>query len=361
MRVKTSALLRAAALAATLAAAGCGTPETLRPPVQQLALGRVRSGSTLSLASSGGSLLAVFSEWDSGTILVSEIPEGPRLPDAAPPPAVVDRVQAGPALSGSLGLHAAGAFGGSFHVLYLDRRREDHKVLKSLTRPSSARWEIDPVEPPGEPVAVLPDASGSAAAFWAAGSLLWKPLAAGTDPAPLRTPFLPAGPGSAAGSAFTVYDTAARELLLVRPRGTSWSVSPVPGGGPVQCAAVSPSGGPAVAVYDPDSRRIRLLELKPDGGWKSSTVTIARGTRFIYACGRGGSYVFLYDGVEAARGGSPHSCLWLLARSNGQYRRSVVWEGTAPLAGAAACVDGDAAYVLLAQTAEVTLLRVALP
>jgi hypothetical protein len=328
--------------------------------VQSLTLSRLRAGPSVSLCQAGGSLYAVYTEWDSGTLIVSEILEGARLPDSAPVPAIVDRVQAGPVLSGNLGLHAAAAFGGEVHVLYLDRRREDKKVLKALTHRSAGLWEVDALEPPGEPVAVVPDSAGTPLAFWSADALLVRSLSSGNGPRGLRAPFAPANPGSPAGSAFTVYDLASRSLVLVSAGSGDFTVSQVPGGQAVHAAAVSPSGRVAVATYAPESRRILLLEQQAGSTWKSTTVTMTEDTRFLYVAERAGSYVFLYDGLAASRGGAPLHALWLLARKGNRYRRALVWEGPGPLTGAAALVSGDAAYVLVASE-DVRLLKIDIP
>jgi hypothetical protein len=312
----------------------------------------------VSLAESGGWLYAVFTDWESAALLVEEIPAQAPLPVAAPQPSLVDKVDVSPPLTGALGENTAGAFAGAVHVLYVDRQREDKRILKWATRADGSRWSIDVLEPPGTPVALLPGEAGPVA-FWAADGMLLS-ASGGKPPWVVEAPFLPAGAATAAGGGFTAYDAASGLLLWLSPGLAGWRLESVPGGRAVHGAALTPTGGLSVVTYVPETHRVILLEQPPPGGrWKSTTVTISEGTRFVYLAPFDGRYIFLYDSMEGARSGDRLANVSLLVPEGRRYSRRILWTGEKPLAGVSALLDGRTVYLLCAGET-VQLLRVEL-
>ncbi len=345
---------------ALLAASGCSSPARGNLAVQRLVLSRHPAGSSVSLAESNGNLTTVYCDWESAALVVTEFSGASPLPMSPPPPTLVDKVDISAALTEGLGENAASAVAGAVHVLYLDRQREDRKVLKWASRTEGASWDVDTLEPAGIPVAVLPGPRGSPTAFWAADSMLYDSLSGGTAER-VRSPFSPASRGSPAGAGFTAYDQASRSLLWFTSTGYGWSSSVVPGGRAVHCSAITPAGRLAVATYAVETHRVLLLEEQAAADrWKTTTVTISAGTRFVYLAPYAGRYVFLYDGVEGAREGGSLYTLSLLVPSGPRYNRTVVWQGSSPIDGEAALLSGGTLSILVVSRG-VELLRVTLP
>ncbi len=281
------------------------------------------------------------------------------LPASPPEPTLVDKVDVTPTLTEGLGENSAGAVQGAVHVLYVDRQREDKRVLKWATWAGGPRWSIDVLEPPGIPLAVLPGPSGGATALWAADGMLLSAASGTVSPSIVRVPFSTAGGASSAAGGLTVYDTGSRALVWLAPDPAGWSQVEVPGGREVHCAAPAPAGGLAVATYVPERHRIMLFESGRDRRWKSTAVTSSDDTRFVYLAPFEGRYLFLYDGVEGVRSGGRVSTLSLLVPDGRRYSRKILWQGERPLAGAAARLSGRTLYVLWAGES-VTLLRTVL-
>jgi hypothetical protein len=371
MQVKAIASILAVAL---LALAGCPASRApLRARVESAVIAAGRPVGPVSLLASGGSLFAVFSDWETTSLAVCEVPIGPRLPPSIASPRLIDKVDVAPPLSPSFGEHACAASSGSLAVLYLDRERDDKSVLKLATRPVGAsgaegalQWRLDILEPAGLPLALLAEPDGGMASFWAAGSLYFRD-ASGAQGI-LQDALQPGSRalGFAAGDTrgFTVFAETARQLVWYRWSGGELAHGVVAEAGPVHAPTMSVDEAGvvrlAVASYDSSKRRIYLFrETDETGSFSRITVTMADGTRSLFCAPWHGGFLFLYDETRPLGGGRSACDLSLLAPAGARYQKLVLSTGSAPLQGLSAVLFDGALYVL-ALRQDLALLRVEL-
>jgi hypothetical protein len=392
--VKTRALFLAASV---ILASGCSVfvrSEKANPDVLQIARGRL--GSEVSLARAAGSLVAVYSDWETTGLYEAEVPIADHLPAAPAPARLIDRIDAGPPLASSFGQHTLVSSGNTVTVFYLARAAEDKMILKLASHAMGTEdWTIDAVEPPGTPLAMLPAAPGRLDLFWSAGSLLTKTYP-GTGPADtLVSPFVPdgragtfdpvsagdrsAGPGSYLRG-LTAFDSASGQLFLMRWNGSTYDTVKIDGAGPASSSLAVAGGRVAVLFWTPSTRRIELLTLgQEDSSPSRTTVTVSAGTKGVQLLPpadreqsrmgateepRADTLLFLYDDTRRLGGGRSQYELSLLAPAKWglghKYRRVVLLSGTDPIESFSALEVGETLYVLVRQDG-VKLLELKLP
>jgi hypothetical protein len=396
--VKTRVLFLAAFL---ILISGCGVfvrSEKAHPQVLQVARGRL--GGEVSLARAADSLVAVYSDWETTGLYEVEIPVADQLPSAPPPAQMIDRIDIGPPLAASFGEHALISSGDTVTVLYLARAAEDKLILKLASHAMDASgWTLDVVEPPGDPVAVLPAGQGRLDLFWAAGSLLHMSYPGSGPVDSLVDPFTPAGRAgeflagsnrdegggeSSATRGVTVYDSISHALVMLRWNGFAFETTRLDGAGPVNSSLMLADGRVAVLSWNPSTRRLEMLVKGQDASQASRTlVTLSAGTSEVAllpsparAQSSGGSLqrstdsrvdrlLFLYDDVKRVGGRLVHE-LSLLTPGAGlglgarKYRRVVLLSGMDPIDSFSAIEVGETLYVLVRQDG-VKLLQWKLP
>jgi hypothetical protein len=366
--VKTKASLLALV---TLLFAGCAAGGRLvQLPVQSLVLSRGAQPRTLSLALQGRTLVAVYSDSVTTTLQSIEMPTGARLPPLAPAPSIIDKVDVAPPLSPTFGAHSLAVNDGTVAVLYLDRRGVDRQVLKLASRQLGSRqWLLEIIEPAGDPIAVLPDAAGNVRVLWASAILRSMPFPNG--PVESLAPFTLEGRASTAGpGAFTAFDAGSKSLASFRSNATAWQQRLIPGAGPLHASTLTSAGRLAVLCWDPDARRLRLLEEKGTEGSASisrETVTLSEQTSQValLALPEDRGFLALYDEARNLGSGRLRFDVCLIApglslgTGGARYRKAVLLSGDEPVQGLAAVSDGRALYVMV-QQGSLRILRVPL-
>ncbi len=370
--VKTRTLfgvLLPVAVAAVLSACSAGGRLVgLQPESLQLSSGP--TGSALSLAADSGTLYAVFADRATTGLDMVTIPVGPHLPASAPAPQLIDKVDVAPPLSPYFGEHVLAAGGGRIAVLYLDRETDTKNVLKLASRPLDAsQWDLDVLEPAGDPLSLEPDGRGAFAAAWSSGLLSYRgpdgQVAAALPPLPLRLEGR-SGPDGQGG--FSAFDGLTSVLLWLRWNGTGFTAQPVPDGSPVSASLRSPSGRPSVISYSPKARRLFLhRESGPSKAFSTVTVTVCDGTSGVALLpGESDStFLFLFDETRTLSAGRTAYQLSMIAPGSllgargTRYRKAALTEGDVRIDGFAAARTADALYVLVSQ-GSLKLLRVAL-
>lgn len=368
MMVKRIASTLAAALLLSLA--GClDSRAPLRVRVDSALIASGRLSGPVSLLGAEDRLVAVFSDRETISLVVSEIPLGSGLPSSPPPARLVDKIDAAPPLSPSFGEHAAAMTPEGLSILYLDREKEDRTVLKLASQAADTRgWRLDILEPAGNPVALFARPGGGLDCIWASPQSMVL-LPAKGPVRNLQDDFQFSGIGSSFARGdlygFTVFDETSQRLLWYRLSGGTAASGWVDGAGPVQAISLRPgvrnAGLLAVASYDPARRRIILREQNSNDGFTGTTVTICDGTRMLFLSPWGRGYLFLYDERRALGGGREASELSLLAMAGPRYHKKVLSSGGEPLSSMAALLRGDVLEVLVLRGDELRLLRVALP
>jgi hypothetical protein len=317
-------------------------------------------GRFVSLAAAGTNLLAVFSERETTTLKFMQLPLGPHLPAEAPAPTIVDKVDVSPPLSPTFGAHVLAARGDTIDILYLDRESEEKSILKLASKKLQAPlWNLDVLEPPGEPLAALPAENGAVSVFWAADSILSRRLPGASPLSTLRSSFQLAGQASVFGrDGFTVFDAASHSLIVVRGSEAGFSCRELAGATSVQSSLLASDGLLAVLTWDAQTRRLSLLEQRSETEKISrSTITLSEGTgtvALLPAPGRS-TYMFLFDeerqlgGVRAQHQLSIIAPGYLLGAIGARYRKATLLSGTEPIEGFAAVEVPDALYVLALQ------------
>jgi len=370
--VKTRTLLDVL-LPLAFAAALCGCSARGRlvgvhPESLQLSPGA--TGAALSLSADSNALYAVFADRATAGLDMITLPVGPHLPGTAPPPELIDKVDTAAPLSPSFGEHVMASGGGRVAVLYLDRKADPHGVLKLASRaPSATQWDLDVLEPAGDPLALLPDGSGGFGAAWASGLLYYRSQS-GRMPAP-DPPIslqLEGRPGPDGQAGFTAYDRLASVLLWLGWNGTGFTATPVPDGGTVSASLRVPSGRLAVVSYSPRERRLLLHQESPGAtAFSSQTVTVCDGTTGVALLPgpSDSSFVFVYDEARTVSAGRTTYQLSVIAPGSvlgalgSRYRKAVLSEGDLRIDGFAAARTADALYVLLSQ-GNLRILRIPL-
>jgi hypothetical protein len=370
--VKTSRFRAASVvLAAALLAAGCssrGLFIDLKPESVQLA--RTAAGPFLSLAIDGGSLYAVYADPSATTLDMATLADGPHLPSTAPAGEIIDKVDVAPPLAPFFGEHVLAADGGTVGVLYLDRETDTKNVLKLAWKPAgTSQWNLDVMEPAGDPLSLAPDGKGNFTAAWTAGLLAYRSAVGQViPPVPPMSISLLGRPGQLGGGGFTAYDSLASVLLWLQWNGSGFSAQAVPGGSPVQSSLLSAAGKLQVLSWDPKGRRLLLQREKDAGGaFSSETVTVCDGTGTVALLpGRGdSSFLFLFDETRSLGAGRSVSQISLIAPGSllgtggPRYRKGILATGEAKIDGFAAARTANSLYVLLSQ-GDVKLLRLPL-
>jgi hypothetical protein len=358
-------------LALAAAVGGCssgGRLVGLKPESLQLSSGP--AAPSLSLRVDSGSLYAVFADPATTGLDMATIPIGPRLPDAAPAPQLIDKVDVAPPLSPFFGEHVFATGGGKMAVLYLGRETDAKNVLKLASRaPDAPQWDLDVLEPAGDPLSLDPDGKGGFAAAWSSGLLSYRgadgQVASAFPPLPLRLEGR-SGPDGSGG--FSAYDGLASVLLWLQWNGAGFTALPVPEGSPVSASLRSPSGLLSVVSYSPKARRLLLhQESEPSKTFSTVTVTVCDGTTGVALLpgASDSSFLFVFDETRTVGAGRTVYQLSLIAPGSllgahgARYRKAALAEGDLRIDGFAAARTADALYVLVSQ-GNLRLLRIAL-
>jgi hypothetical protein len=347
-----------------VARGGAGHPEVL-----QIAEGA--PGKHVSLAVLDTTLLGVFSDRESTTLKTFQVPIGPHLLTDAPAATVLDKIDVTPPLSPVFGEHVLAVTGNRIEVMYAARHNEDRTVLKLAYRDfDSAQWKLDIVDPPGDPVALLPGKDSSLALFWASSALLSRTFASMDSPVKVREPFQIRDRASTfSPTGFTVFDGASQTLMEVTLGESGATFRPIAGAFEVHSSILDADGKLAVLTWDARSRRLRLLEEKPGKpDFSRTTVTLCDGTATVALLPphRRAGFFFLFDEVRRSGAGSTEHQLSLLSPSRvlgglgTRYEKSVVLSGPLPVEDFFAVETPDAIYVLALQ-GTLKLIRIGLP
>jgi hypothetical protein len=337
---------------------------------EALELSRAPAAPFLSLAHSPGALFAVFADRAAATLDLVELPDGPHLPSASPFPEIIDKVDVAAPLSPAFGEHVLSVAGGSSAVFYLDRETDVKNVLKLATRKIGEReWNLDILEPAGDPLALDSDERGGFSAAWSTGLLSYRTPDGQTASVAPPIPFQIRGRASPDGAGgFTAFDSLTSQLLWLRWTGTGYSILAIPGGSPVQASLRSASGLLRVLSWDATARRLMLRqEREPGGTFSSATVTVCDGTGTVALLpGQSDTtFMMLFDEIRSLGAGRFVSQLSLIAPGSllgargTRYRKAVLSSGDARIDGFAATRTVDALYVLLSQ-GDLRLLRIPL-
>jgi len=288
------------------------------------------------------------------------LPLGPHLPAEAPAATIVDKIDVSPPLSPTFGAHVLSTHGNTVDILYLDREGEDRSILKLASKSLDApQWNLDVLEPAGQPLAALPEANGTLTVFWAADAILSRRLPGSSPLSILRSSFQLGGHPSVYGpGGFSVYDAAARSLVVVSGSETGFISRELAGAAPVHSSLISSDGMLAVLTWDAQTRRLFLLEQRSETEKISrSTITLSEGTgtvTLLPAPGRS-TYMFLFDEERQPGGMRVRHQLsiiapgYLLGAIGARYRKATLLSGMDPIDGFAAAETQDALYVLALQ------------
>jgi len=381
-------------LASVILFAGCGLlsrSERANPEVLQIATARL--GSEASLVRSGDRLVVVYSDWETTGLYEVEVPITDHLPTVAPAANMIDKIDIALPVSSAFGEHVVAARGNTITVMYLARAFEDKMILKIASRDSGApAWTLDALEPPGDPIAILPLGSDRLDLFWAAGNLLHMAYPRAGQAESLLDPFTPAERAGAFGAStsadsgtdagMTVYDSISRSLLVFRWNGSTYDHVKMDGTGPISSSLLLPDGSLAVLSWDPATRRLELLVLgRGDSKVSRSLVTLSEGTAKVALLppaesegppgnartpARIDRLLFLYDDARRLGGGRVLHELCLLAPGSGwipvsrKYRKVVLTSSPDPITDFSAVEAAGRLYVLVRQGG-LRLLGLSLP
>jgi hypothetical protein len=371
--VKTTGLRAASvALVAVLATAGCssrGVIVSLEP--ESLRLTRGPAAAFLSLAVDSGAVYAVYADPATATLNLVTVPQGPHLPSTAPDAQIIDKVDVAPPLAPFFGEHVLCAEHGTVGVLYLDRETDTKNVLKlAWQTPPSTQWDLDVLEPSGDPLSLEPDGTGGFREAWTSGTVSYRgangQVSLPTPAIPLRLLGRPGQTG--AGSGFTAYDSLASVLLSFLWNGTGFDTQVVPGATPVQASWRSAAGRIDVLSWDSSGKRLVLHQQQgTPAAFSTQTVTVCEGTSTVALLPAAGdsSFLFLFDEIRSLGAGRFESQVsvigpgGMLGSGGSRYRKGVLTHGRAKIDGFAAARTEDSLYVLVSQ-GDLRLLRVPL-
>ncbi len=268
--------------------------------------------------------------------------------DGSSPPAYLDRITDLPEQDLLSGAHLLFAAEDDLHLLYLDRQSEESLVLKHVRKSmkSGNTW-IDVLPGSGKPVAAFTTAGGLDV-FLERDQALYRE---GPQAGLVRTPFsseTPACRFTADGfQGFTIYDTAARRLLLFLLRGQELESLEVARFGQAQDSAVDAEGRLQILAYDPRSFRILLYQsADPASGFEIQPVTLSRGTSSLALVRLPGGPGFLFNEISAR--GQPRYQVSLLHFLPAQgYLKTVLYRSERPIAALRAVPEREALYVAL--------------
>ena len=370
--VKTRSLSIHVALALlTFALVGCSARGLLaRVAPESLLLSRDPAAPCLSLAQLSGTLYAVYADQATTTLNLVEVPVGPHLPSAAPAPRVIDKVDTAAPLSPSFGEHVLSVAGGAVAVMYLDHETDVKNVLKLASRSSAdQQWNLEILEPTGDPLALIPGEGGGFAAAWSSGLLSYKLPRQQATPGVPAIPFQVQGRPSADGAGgFTAFDALTSALLYMKWTGSGFTPRIISGGTPIHASLRTSSGRLLVVTWDSKTRRIVLHQDTGTGDkFSTATVTLSDGTRQLALLGGSSesSIMVVFDETHSVGGGRTDYQVSIIAPGSllggwaGRYRKAVVTSGGSPIEGLAAARTSDALYVLVSQ-GDVKLYRIPL-
>ncbi len=370
--VKTRPHLITLVLAAcALAAGGCAVRGPfVKVATESLVLSRGPAASFLSLTGSPGSLYAVFADRSTTTLDLVELPEGPHLPSASPAPQVIDKVDIAPPLSPAFGEHVLSVAGGTAAVLYLDRATDVKNVLKLATRRlGETQWNLDILEPAGDPLLLDPDDAGGFGVAWSSGTLSYRPAGAQAVSAAAPLAFKLVGRTSPDGAGgFTAFDSLTSQLLALRWTGSGFAAEVIPGGSPVQASVRTARGLLRVVTWNAAARRLLLHRQDVPGGiFSTQAVTVCDGTEDVAVLPgqTDATFLVLFDEVLSLGAGRTLSQVSLIAPGSilgargSRYRKAIVCSGDSSINGFSAVRTADALYVLVSQ-GDLRLIRVPL-
>ncbi len=317
-------------------------------------------GRFISLAVAGTNLVAAFSERETTALKFIRLPLGPHLPAEAPAATIVDKVDVSPPLSPTFGAHVLSTHGDVVYILYLDRESEDRSVLKLASKSLDApQWNLDVLEPSGQPLAVLPAANGTISVFWAADSILSRRLPGSWPLSTLRSSFQQVGPASVYGpGGFTVFDAASRSLIVVNGSETGFTARELAGATAVHSSLLASDGLLEVLTWDAQTRRLILLEQQSEVEKISrTTISLSEGTGTValLPARTPSTSLFLFDeerqlgGIRVQHQLSIIAPGHLLGAIGARYRKATLLSGSEPIEGFAAVETQDALYVLALQ------------
>ncbi len=345
---------------------GCASPRrTERLDYRSIVLAQSRAGRFTSLFDTGNSLTAVFSNWESASLTVTDIPDSAWQDSTTENPRnfrtdFSDKIDVAPIQAPDFGEHIGAMIGFSLHVLYPDRRMERRPILKWLSRSALGDWRVDVLEPAGQPIACIANGIGNPVAFWSTDSLLAGGKA-DSSPRIVLSPFSPAAAGCAVGEGFTVYDLTTRRLLFISAREEEIEVRDIPGGNPLHYSILTARGTLAVVTFNPSTGRILLLEqADKNDGWRRTTVAFSEDTRSLFFTPYDSGYLFLYDSLERKSAGAPAHALSLLVPHGRRYDRYTLWAAKKPISGFSAVIRANTLFVL-ASREKTELLRIEIP
>ena len=370
--VKIMKLCAASALLlAVFAMAGCGLRGgalDLKP--SSLAVAPRPAGAYLSMAVDAGRIHALYTDPAATTLDLVTLPQnGGALPSTPPAVEVIDKLDVAAPLAPFFGEHLMAAQDGTVGILYRDRETDTKTVLKLAWKgDGESAWNLDVLDPAGDPLCLTPDAKGGFSAAWTSGVISRRnPAGAAGLTVPPISLSLVGRPQPTGAEGFTAYDATTSSLLDFEWNGAGYSAQPVPDGGPVHGSLRTPSGRLEIASYDPARRRLLLHEQKgSDGGFSTQTITVCDGTsQVVLLPGRGDSSLVIFDETRLGGTGRIVSQLSVLGPGSvlggrgARYRKGVLSVGDARIEGFAAARTEDSLYVLLSQ-GSVRLLRIPL-
>ncbi len=339
MRVKTTF-----AIFLSLSFAACGTGAGGGLEIRQLDVRAGRPAGYGSLYALDTGLVAAFSDAESASLSIAEVPFS-RFSVPAPVEASFSDVVAKGAFGTSgFGVHAGAVVQGLFNVLYLDRRRDESAILKWLVRGRDGGWTAEVMEKGASlwPLAVLEDNDGNAVPFWISGSSIVAHFP-GAESATILAGASPGGYASAGRKGFSYYDPSRRALKYYALSGQTLQEVEIEDGGPVHCAGRTREGFPAVLTYSPHKKRLFLFERAAnDGPMGKTTVVSAEDAHSVFFTPREEGYVFSYDAA-----GKDGYSLHLLFQRGRRYERFIVAESAVPIQGFSAVLHGNAFYALV--------------
>jgi hypothetical protein len=323
-----------------------------------------RPGGSVSLFEVENGLVAVYADDEAASLAITDIPlESHDIPEKPPIETFSDKIAAEPALLPDFGAHAGSVIGGTLHLFYLDRKKENAPFLKWLTRAGSGPWNADVLETDSTawPVAIVGDGGGNAVLFWIVGLSLMAHFTAGEgETREVLSPIFPGARASVSGNCFSYYDPTSRLLRLFTVRGGSVDWVEIVGGNPVQCVSRTPTGLPAVVSFSPEEKRIFLFEqTTASGAMRRTTVALSEDTHCIFSAPCLDGYVFLYDGIGKTTKANVGYLLYLLVPKGRRYERYAIMEADTPISVFSAVLDGSILYVLVQD--RLAVLEVRLP
>ena len=269
----------------------------------------------------------------------------------------LDSISHTPDVDAFFGEHLYQADEANHNIYFYDLQSEAKKVLKHIQRaPEDDSWRIELIPADGRLIAVLNNQGASELFVNPDNALLYFPAQSGSAATGivLKDPFR-AGEAArildgTAETGFTVYDTISRQLYRIRLRGGSYSAEPLPTRGPIHYAAVNADNRLDILTYNPENSELLLFEEDLLGEYKSTAVTLCRGTTSVFFFSMNGRRMFLYNETTLDRQRHTLYCLSLLyPDSAGKYRKKVLYEDKHPIQRFQAACREELLYVAFVQ------------